>query len=169
MEINVDSGRQKLCLIVDAQNLYYSARELYGKGSRIDFLQLREQIVGDRELGGVYSIAVTPEMREEPKALTNALKRLGYDVLVRLDHFEEQVHQLYKVTQHYDILAVASGDGVFLPLFQRMKEANKITEAYAFVDAMSADIPKTVSKLTYLDVRVLMGEFKTLGSMLEGE
>lgn len=156
-----------MLLVVDAQNLYYSARELYGRGSRVDFLRLRDRIAGEREFSVVYSVAYVPEVKDETRTLARAMRRLGYEILARSEHFDEQVLDLAKLAEQYPTVAVASGDGAFLPLYHRLKELGKRVEVYSFVDAVNAEVPKAVDVFEYLKTDVLLGDIPTMETVKE--
>ena len=162
-------SKDGMLLVVDAQNLYYSARELYGKGSRIDFLKLRERIAGTRSFGVIYSIAFIPEIREDTQPLAKALHRLGYEVLARTERFDAQVQELERLAPQYAILAVASGSGDFIPLYRKMKEIEgKRVEVYCFIDAANGEISKYADQYEHLKAEVLLGDYSTVEVLKEG-
>ena len=74
---------------------------------------------------------------------------------------------LEKIVLSYQRLAVASGDGVFLPLYQKMKEAHKPVEIFAFPGSINVEIPNTVSRVDYLQADILLGDFQTLKVLKE--
>lgn len=167
--MSIPEKKPSMFLVVDAQNLFHSARGLFGRGARIDFQRLRSYIVGDRSLSGTYSVAIIPEMREESQTLPKALLRLGYEVLTRSDHFEEQVRQLQKVIGSYSIVTVASGDSAFAPFAEYARQQGKTVEVFSFADALSASLTRTVERVEYLGVKVLLGEFTTLEAITHNE
>ena len=157
--------RDAMLLVVDAQNLYYSARELYGKGSRIDFLRLKEKIVGERVFGAVYGVAFVPVIRDDTASLAKALKRLGYEILERSERFDAQVRELERLMGSYSVLAVASGSGDFLPLYRVVREQQKKVEVYSFADAANGEIPQNSDSFIKLDLTVLMGDYSTVDAL----
>jgi len=165
-EITRPVVREGMLLVVDAQNLYYSARELFGRGSRIDFKKLKSLIVGDRQFSVVYGVAYVPELRDttkgDAKSLVRALQRFGYETVSREADFDHQVGELSSIAPTFQVIAIASGDGAFLPLCETARANGQRVEVYSFMDSANSEIPGKVDEFVYLKATVLMGDFATI-------
>ena len=166
---NFDGSQRKGCfVIVDAQNLYHSAKELFGRGARIDFKKLRSRLVEDRDFMVVYSVAFMPELREDTNALARALFRMGYEVIPRVSEFSVQLEQLFSTAQRFDLVCIGSGDSAFLPLVKQIKAASVPVEVFAFADSSSVDLRSLADRFVYLKTDVLIGDFPTLEAQVVG-
>jgi len=155
-----------MLLVVDAPNLFHSAREMFGRGARIDFKKLRERIVGKRHFAVIYSLAFIPEEKRDLGNFHGALKRLGYEYMERVAGFALQIQELERL-DGYTHLAVASGDGSFAPLLRFYQEAGRAVELYAFIDAINTELKQYTTVVEHLRADVLMGDFATLGKLKE--
>src|SRR3970040_575685 len=72
-----------ILILVDVQNLYYTARDAYGYAARVDFRKVRDTALKGRRFKHIVSrayFAVKPD--EKPEGFVSALEKLNYDVVL---------------------------------------------------------------------------------------
>jgi len=154
-------------LLVDSQNIWFSARERFGKGARIDFKKLRDRVERGRLLAMSYALAFIP-WAERAHPITKALRKLGYEWQERAEDFSIQLAELerwlWREEHTLSTLAIASGDGGFCDVMAHARERQVRVELYTFRDvAMNKDLPQHADQVTELGAEVLLGDFATFG------
>ena len=139
---------QRIAVLIDTQNLYYSARNLYN--AKVNFKNIVEDAVAGRQLTRAIAYVVKTKTGEEKpffEALGKAgieakekdlqiffggAKKADWDVGLAVDAiiFSEKV----------DSIVLVSGDGDFLPLVQYLKMKGVYVEIAAFNETASAKI-----------------------------
>ena len=156
-----------MLFVVDALNLFHGARNVYGRGARVDFKKLRDHVVGGRNYALVYGIAFVPELADGAgDGLQRAFHRLGYTQQSRVEDFKLQVAQLERLTG-YTHLAVASSDTAFLPLCQVYRTTDRHVDIFAFPSGHLPLFTDVAQGIHLLQVDVLMGEFSTIAKLKE--
>lgn len=133
---------QRVGLFVDVQNIYHSAKNLYG--ARVNFGQLIKELVKDRRLvrafayvvkseglkedGGAFTTADTGREESFFEALRNAglelrlkdlqifsggMKKADWDVGMAVDAI--------RVAKMLDVVILVTGDGDFVPLVEYLQ------------------------------------------------
>ena len=74
------SKEQRVEVLIDVQNLYYSARNLYGK--KVNFGEVLKQSVAGRKFIRAFGYVVRTKTGEE-KPFFDALSKLGIETRVR--------------------------------------------------------------------------------------
>jgi uncharacterized LabA/DUF88 family protein len=72
----IKQKNQRVAIFIDAQNLYHSARSLYG--SNVNFKNILEDTLSERELVRAIAYVITTESGEE-KNFFEALKKAGIE------------------------------------------------------------------------------------------
>jgi uncharacterized LabA/DUF88 family protein len=72
----IKQKNQRVAIFIDAQNLYHSARSLYG--SNVNFKSILEDTLSERELVRAIAYVITTETGEE-KNFFEALKKAGIE------------------------------------------------------------------------------------------
>lgn len=138
---------QRVGVFIDIENLYYSAKKLFG--ARVNFRQLLKDIVGKRKLIRAIAYVIKTEGGEE-RSFFEALSRLGIEVREK----ELQVYggfkkadwdvgltvDAIKMAQNLDVVVILSGDGDFLPLVDYLKNLGKRVEIVAFSKSTSSKL-----------------------------
>jgi len=124
-------GEQRVGVFVDVQNMYYSAKNLYGR--KVDFGAILKDAVGNRNLIRAIAYVIKADIEEE-KAFFEALNKIGYEVKMK----ELQVFfggakkgdwdigiamDTIELAPKLDVVVLVSGDGDFVPLVQHLKRA----------------------------------------------
>lgn len=131
---------QRVAVLIDVQNLYHSAKNLYG--ARANFQEILKRAVSKRCLIRVFAYVVRTKSGEE-KPFFEALTKLGIETRVR--DLQEYYGGLKKadwdvgiavdairISPSVDTIILASGDGDFLQLIDYLKNQGKRVEIMAF-------------------------------------
>lgn len=122
--------RQRVGVLIDAQNLYHSAQNLYGK--RVNFTEVLEEAVADRQLIRSIAYVITSEAGDE-KTFFEALEKAGietktkdlqvfYGGAKKADWDVGIAVDAIKLAPKLDALVIASGDGDFIPMIQYVQQ-----------------------------------------------
>ncbi|MEZ4180435.1 MAG: NYN domain-containing protein [Candidatus Doudnabacteria bacterium] len=150
---------QRVGVFVDVQNLYYSARNIYG--ARINFNEVLKEAVGNRRLIRAIAYVVKADMPEE-KTFFEALEKAGFEVKTKdLQTFAGGSQKgdwdvgiamdIIKTMNKLDVIVLASGDGDFSPLLEYLQMTGQLTETVAFGKSTSSQIKELTDFFMDLD------------------
>ena len=139
---------QRVAILIDVQNLYHSAKNLYG--ARVNFREILKTAVSQRSLIRAFAYVVRTKTGEE-KSFFDALIKLGFETRVR--DLQEYYGGLKKadwdvgitvdairIAPSVDTIVLASGDGDFLQLIEYLKNQGKRVEVMAFSRSASSKL-----------------------------
>ena len=117
---------QRVGVLVDIQNLYYSAKVLYNK--KVNFKNLLASAVENRKLIRAIGYGISTEEAQEDKFF-DALEKVGFEVKTKdLQIFAGGQKKgdwdvgiaidAIKLAQSVDVIIIASGDGDYIPLVE---------------------------------------------------
>ncbi len=144
---------QRVGVLVDIQNLYYSAKVLYGK--KANFGQMLKVSVGDRKLIRAIAYGIKTQEGQEEKFF-EALGKQGFEVKTKdLQIFPGGAKKgdwdvgiavdAIKMSKSLDVIILMSGDGDYIPLVEYLQgTAGCRVEGMAFIESSSN---KLVDKL----------------------
>ncbi len=129
--MSIKHKNQRVGVFIDTQNLYHSAKNLYG-GARVNFGQVLKDALGGRQLIRALAYMVTTEAGDE-KNFIEALGKIGIEVKTKdLQIFVDGSKKAdwdvglavdaIKMAPKLDTVIIGSGDGDFVPLVQYLKE-----------------------------------------------
>jgi len=139
---------QRVAVLIDAQNMYHSAKNLYG--ARVNFKEVLKTAVAGRKLVRAIAYVIRTEAGEEKsffEALTKSgietkiknlqvfyggLKKADWDVGITVD--------AVKLSPQLDALVLVTGDGDFLPLAEYLKSQGRQIEVIAFGKSASSKL-----------------------------
>lgn len=115
---------QRVAIFIDAQNLYHSAKNLYGR--KVNFGSVLKESLAGRKLIRAIAYVITSESGEE-KNFFDALEKLGIEIKTKdLQVFSGGAKKAdwdvglavdaMKAATKVDAIVIASGDGDFVPL-----------------------------------------------------
>ncbi len=150
---------QRVAVLIDVQNLYYSARNLYG--ARVNFGAILKLAVADRILIRAFAYVVRTKTGEE-KPFFEALTKLGIETRVRdLQEFFGGAKKAdwdvgitvdaIRIAQSCDTIVLCSGDGDFLQLLEYLKNQGKRTEVVAFGRSASSKLKEITDEFIDLE------------------
>ena len=144
---------QRVGLFVDTQNLYYAARDYYS--AHVDYEKLLSLATRERRLGQATAYVVEREGEATAYGFITKLSTLGYRVRRR----KVRVHRdnggrpilegdwdmgiaadMVQAWDHLDVIALASGDGDFVPMLELAQHRGKRVEILAFKEAASQSL-----------------------------
>jgi uncharacterized protein (TIGR00288 family) len=152
---------QRVGVLIDVQNLYYSAKNLYR--SRVNFREILKSAISNRNLIRVFAYVVRTKTGEE-KPFFEALTKLGIETRVRdLQEFYGGqkkadwdvgiVIDAVRMAPSIDVLVLVSGDGDFTALVEYLKNQGKRVEVIAFGRSASGRLKEAADEFIDLDSR----------------
>ena len=137
---SIKHKNQRVAVFIDAQNMYHSARSLFG--GRLNFKNLLITAVGGRQLIRAFGYVIRTKTGEE-KAFVEALIKLGIESLEKdLQEFFGGAKKAdwdvgiavdaIRTAAIVDTVILASGDGDFIPLVEYLKNQGRRVEVIAF-------------------------------------
>lgn len=151
---------QRIGVLVDVQNLYYSARSLYQQ--KVNFENVLKDAVNNRTLIRAIAYVVKTEEFKE-KTFFEALERIGYEIKAKdlqifyggnkkADWDIGLAMDAIELASKLDVIVLVSGDGDYLPLVQHLKRAFGCkVEGMAFGRSTSSRLREEVDAFTDLD------------------
>lgn len=147
-------------IFVDMQNLYHSAKNLYG--SRINFAELYKLAAADRQVVRALAYVVKGGESEEEKAFFDALEKSGLELKMKdLQVFAGGAKKAdwdvglavdaISMSRQVDVVVIVSGDGDFVPLVEYLQHMGTIVEAVSFGRSTSMKLKEVVNNYTDLD------------------
>lgn len=155
----VKPKEQRVEVLIDVQNLYYSARNLYGR--KVNFGEVLKQGVSGRKFIRAFAYVVRTKTGEE-KPFFDALTKLGIETRVRdLQEFYGGakkadwdvgiVIDAIRTAASLDVIVLASGDGDFIPLVEYLKNQGKRVEILSFGRTTSLKLKEAADEFIDLD------------------
>lgn len=148
---------QRVGVLVDIQNLYYSAKVLYQK--KVNFGQLLKDGVGDRKLIRAIAYGIATLEKQEEKFF-EALEKQGFEVKTKdLQIFPGGAKKgdwdvgiavdAIKLSQSLDVIILVSGDGDYIPVVEYIQNTTGArVEVMAFLESASGKLIEAADKFT---------------------
>jgi uncharacterized LabA/DUF88 family protein len=145
----IRSNEQRVGVLVDIQNLYYSAKALYGK--KVNFKKILEDAAGERILIRAIAYGIKTVDGQEEKFF-EALGKHGYEVKTKdLQIFPGGTKKgdwdvgiavdAIKLSKSLDVIVLVSGDGDYVPLVEYIQSTTGCrVEGMAFGESTSAKL-----------------------------
>jgi uncharacterized LabA/DUF88 family protein len=139
---------QRVAVFIDAQNMYHSAKSLFG--GRVNFKELLKTAVSGRQLIRAFGYVIRTKTGEE-KPFIDALLKLGIETREKdLQEFFGGVKKAdwdvgiavdaIRTSEIVDTTVLASGDGDFIPLLEYLKNQGRRAEVLAFGPSASGKL-----------------------------
>jgi len=136
----VKPKEQRVEVLIDVQNLYHSAKNLYK--AKVNFNEVLKKAIAGRKFIRAFAYVVRTKTGEE-KAFFEALTKLGIETKIRdLQEFYGGakkadwdvgiVIDAIRTAPGVDVIVLCSGDGDFIPLVEYLKNQGKRVEIIAF-------------------------------------
>lgn len=150
---------QRVVVLIDTQNLYYSAKNLYQ--SKVNFGEVLKLALSERKLVRAFAYVVQTKTGEE-KPFFEALTALGietrvkqlqefYGGLKKADWDVGIVIDAIRASSSADVIVLVSGDGDFIPLVEYLKNQGKRVEVIAFGRSTSSKIKEEADEFIDLE------------------
>lgn len=156
---------EKIGLFVDVQNIYYTCRQAYN--GNFDYNQFWAQATCEREIICAYAYA-TDRGDEKQTQFQNILRAIGFSVklkpmLERLDGTAKGdwdvgiALDIFEEAEGCDTIVLASGDGDFGILLERIKQRfDTRTEIYGVPKLTSNQLIGAASRFVPIDRNLLL-------------
>ncbi len=150
---------QRVEVLIDVQNLYHSAKNLYR--ARVNFKEVLKQAIAERKFIRAFAYVIrTKTGTEEP--FFEALTKLGIETRVKdLQEFYNGqkkadwdvgiVIDAIRTAPGVDVVILVSGDGDFIPLVEYLKNQGKRVEVMAFGKTTSSHLREVADEFIDLD------------------
>lgn len=120
---------QRVAVLIDVQNMYHSARNLFGK--RVNFKEVLKTALAGRKLIRAIGYVIKTEGGEE-SAFFEALAKIGIEPkfkdlqifaggLKKADWDVGLAIDAVRLASRVDVIVIISGDGDFIPLIEYLK------------------------------------------------
>lgn len=150
---------QRVAVIIDTQNLYHSAKNLYK--SKVNFAAVVEVAVQSRKLIRAVSYVVNTEGGEE-SAFFEALEKVGIEIKTKdlqifyggakkADWDVGMAVDAIKLAPKVDAIVLATGDGDFIPLVEYLKNQGCQVEVITFSRSASSGLKAVVDDFIDMD------------------
>jgi len=150
---------QRVVVLIDTQNLYYSAKNLYH--SKVNFGEILKTAVSARKLIRAFAYVVQTKTGEE-KPFFEALTGLGIETRVKpLQEYYGGMKKAdwdvgivvdgIRASSSADVIVLVSGDGDFIPLIEYLQNQGKRVEVMAFGRSTSSKIKEKADEFINLE------------------
>lgn len=151
---------QRVGVFIDTQNLYHSAKHLYG--ARVNFGAVLKDVVAGRHLIRAIAYVITTEAGDE-RSFFDALEKMGIETKTKnLQIFAGGAKKAdwdvglavdaIKTASKLDAIVIVSGDGDFIPLVEYLKiNQGCQVEAASFGKSSSSKLKEAVDDFIDLD------------------
>jgi uncharacterized protein (TIGR00288 family) len=150
---------QRVGIFIDTQNLYHSAKNIYG--AKVNFDQVVKEGLAGRSLTRAVAYVITTESGEE-KSFFEALEKIGIETKTKnLQIFAGGAKKgdwdvglavdAIKLAPKLDAVILVTGDGDFVPLVEFLKNVGCQVEVASFGKSTSARLIEVADDFIDLD------------------
>jgi len=150
---------QKVLVLFDVQNLYYSAKQLYG--SKVSFKEILNTAVAGRKLVRAIAYVIKTDIKEEAQ-FHDALENMGIEVKAKdITIFYGGAKKgdwdigiamdAIRLSNKVDTVVLISGDGDFKELLSYLQAHGCRAEVLAFGRTCSSKLKEEADLFTNLD------------------
>ena len=150
---------QRVAILIDTQNLYHSAKNLYK--AKVNFAAVVAAALGNRKLIRALSYVVNTESGEE-SAFFEALEKVGIEIKTKdlqifyggakkADWDVGLAIDAIKLANKVDAIVLATGDGDFIPLVEYVKNQGCQVEVITFGRSASGKLREVVDDFIDMD------------------
>lgn len=154
-------ANQRVGIFIDVQNIYHSAKNLYG--SRVNFEELIESLIGRRELIRAFAYVVKSETALGEDSFFEALKKTGLELrlkdlqiypggMKKADWDVGIAVDAIRLASVLDVVILVTGDGDFNPLVDYLKWGmGRQVEVAAFSRTASGKLREVADKFIEIE------------------
>ncbi len=168
---------QRVGVFVDGQNLFHSAKSIYGRDAWVDYDALLAEAVRDRNL--VRAIAYTILVEDvDQSGFLEVLRRLGYEVRakwarvlpdgsMKADWDMGIATDSIAMADKLDTVVLVSGDGDFVDLVAFLQARGVRVEVMSFDEAAASELQRAANAYYPLGMEVI--HIRSAGKSSESE
>lgn len=153
---------QRVEVLIDIQNLYHSARNLYH--AKVNYQEVLNSAIASRKFIRAFGYVVRTKTGEEAPFF-DALEEMGIETRVKdLQEFYGGakkadwdvgiVIDAIRTAPGLDVIILASGDGDFIPLVEYLKNQGKRVEVMAFGKSTSSKLKEVADEFIDMDEEI---------------
>ncbi len=146
--IILDTSNRRVGVFIDVQNMYYSARNIYG--SKVNFGGIVNAVVGKQKLVRAIAYTISTKTGEE-KPFFDALSGMGIEVaqkeLLEYDSGHKKgdwdvgiTIDVVRMLDMLDVVVMVSGDGDYCALADYVKNRGRIFHVASFRESTSSKL-----------------------------
>ncbi len=149
---------QRVAILIDTQNLYHSARNLYS--ARVNFANVLAASLGDRQLVRAIAYLITTESQDEAQFFDALLKmgietkskdlQIFYGGSKKADWDVGIAVDAIRLAKKVDSIVLVTGDGDFVPLVEHLKQDGVQVEVVSFGKSTSSKLKEAAE--AFLDL-----------------
>lgn len=155
---------QRVAVLVDVQNMFYSAKHLHN--AKLNFTKLMEKAIRGRQLIRAICYCVeTPDI--DQTNFLDMLRKNGYEIKIKemrrradgsskADWDMGMAIDAVCLAEKIDIIVIVSGDGDFSDLVYHLKNRGVGIEAISFMESTNEDLIKAVDLHIPIEKDLLM-------------
>ncbi len=152
---------QRVGIFIDVQNLYHSAKNLFG--ARINYKELLKEITAGRKLLRAVGYVVKTDTTEGEASFFEALEKSGVELRVKdiqifaggakkADWDVGMAVDAIRMAGSLDVVVLVTGDGDFIPLVEYLKWGlGKTVEVAAFSRSTSGKLKEVADTFVTID------------------
>jgi uncharacterized LabA/DUF88 family protein len=155
----IKHAEQRVGVLIDAQNLYHSAKNLYKR--KVNFSAVLNEVLAGRKLVRAIAYVITSEAGDE-KGFFEALNKIGIETKTKdLQVFAGGAKKgdwdvglaidAIKLAPRLDAVVIVSGDGDFVPLVEYLKNGCQV-EVASFGKSTSGKLIEVADDFIDLDL-----------------
>jgi uncharacterized LabA/DUF88 family protein len=161
-----ESTVTRVSIFVDVQNIYYTCRQAYQ--ANFDYNKFWARVTKNREVVNAFAYA-TARGDAKQEQFQNILRAIGFTVLLKpmlkradgstkADWDVGIALDVYEAAQHCDTVVLASGDGDFTVLLERIRQRfNTQSEVYGVPQLTADALIASANKFIAIDKNLLLG------------
>ncbi|MFT4303894.1 MAG: NYN domain-containing protein [Candidatus Woesearchaeota archaeon] len=150
---------QRVCILVDVQNMYYSAKNLYN--CKVNFNEILKDALKGRKLMRALAYVIKADVRDEHN-FHDALNKIGFEIKSKellVFHGGNKkgdwdvgiAMDAVRAAEKVDTIVVVSGDGDFKELYEYVRGKGCRIEVMAFGKTASSSIKDYVDHFIDMD------------------
>lgn len=154
----LDTKHRRVGVFIDVQNMYYSARSLYG--SKVNFHNIVKAGIGEAQLIRAIAYGISTKGGEEV-AFFEALHSVGIEVMTKELLEYESGHKkgdwdvgiaidIVRMCDMVDVIVLVSGDGDYVPVGDYVKGRGRIFHVMSFRESTSTRLVESADIYTNL-------------------
>lgn len=154
----LDTSTRRIGVFIDVQNMYYSARNIYG--SKVNFGNIVKAVVGNQKLVRAIAYTISTKTGEE-RPFFEALSSMGLEVktkeLLEYDSGHKKgdwdvgiTIDVVRMLDMLDVVVMVSGDGDYCALAEYVKNHGRIFHVASFRESTSTMLVEAADIYTNL-------------------
>jgi uncharacterized LabA/DUF88 family protein len=156
---------KKVCIFVDVQNIYYTTKNIHNRN--FDYNKFWTQVTADREVVKAFAYAID-RGDEKQKQFQNILKAIGFEVklkpyIQRSDGSSKGdwdvgiPMDIMDTAPDADVIVLASGDGDFAILVERIRNKYNIpVEVYGVRELTAGSLMNAASTFHPIETSLIL-------------